>query len=167
MGQSIDVTSMLDHEALELLLKRCQVERSDANLEEGANIVKQLEYHALAIDQAGAYIKAGGLEICLYMEHYTERKEKVLSEIPELWDYQRRLKTDSETMTKLTVFTTWELSVQLITGTPTEQKDKIHILTLAAFLDSKEVSDDLFAWYGSQNIDWFGVLCNRWCLGQV
>jgi tetratricopeptide (TPR) repeat protein len=154
MGLSIDVTSMLDKEALDLLLNRSHAERSDANMQEGANIVKRLGYHALAIDQAGAYIKAGGLDICLYMEHYTERKEKVLSEIPELWDYQRRLKTDSETMIKLTVFTTWELSVQLITGTPTEQKDKIHILTLAAFLDSKEVSDDLFAWYGSQNIDW-------------
>ncbi|OBT54871.1 hypothetical protein VE04_04686 [Pseudogymnoascus sp. 24MN13] len=154
MGLSIDVTSMLDKEALDLLLNRSYVERSDANIQEGANIVKRLGYHALAIDQAGAYIKAGGLDLCLYMEHYTERKKKVLSEIPELWDYQRRLKTDSEAMTKLTVFTTWELSVQLITGTPTEQKDKIHILTLAAFLDSKEVSDDLFACYGSENIDW-------------
>ncbi|OBT71251.1 hypothetical protein VF21_09480 [Pseudogymnoascus sp. 05NY08] len=154
MGQSIDVTSMLDQEALELLLKRSQVERSDANMQEGANIVKRLGYHALAIDQAGAYIKAGGLDICLYMVHYTERKKKVLSEIPELWDYQRRLNTDSEAMTKLTVFTTWELSVQLITGTSAAQKDKIHILTLGAFLNSKEVSDDLFECYGSKNIDW-------------
>ncbi|KFY84702.1 hypothetical protein V500_09074, partial [Pseudogymnoascus sp. VKM F-4518 (FW-2643)] len=156
MGLSIDVTSMLDKEALDLLLNRSHVERSDANMQEGANIVKRLGYHALAIDQAGAYIKAGDLDLCLYMEHYTERKEKVLSEIPELWEYQRRLKTDSEAMTKLTVFTTWELSVQLITGTRTAQKDKIHILTLAAFLDSKEVADDLFACYGFKNIDWLG-----------
>ncbi|KFY53432.1 hypothetical protein V496_07587 [Pseudogymnoascus sp. VKM F-4515 (FW-2607)] len=154
MGLSIDVTSMSKQQALELLLERSQVERSEANMHEGANIVERLGYHALAIDQAGAYIKAGNLDLCLYMEHYTDRKEKVLSEIPELWDYQRRLKTDSEAMTKLSVFTTWELSVQLITGTPTAQKDKIHILTLAAFLDSKEVSDDLFACYGSKNIDW-------------
>jgi tetratricopeptide (TPR) repeat protein len=154
MGKSIDLTFMSDQEALELLLKRSQVERSDANMQEGANIVKRLGYHALAIDQAGAYIKAGNLDLCLYMEHYTERKEKVLREIPDLWDYKRRLNIDSEVMTRLTVFTTWELSVQLITGTPTAQKDKIHLLTLAAFLDSKEVSDDLFACYGSENIDW-------------
>ncbi|KFY31329.1 hypothetical protein V493_01202, partial [Pseudogymnoascus sp. VKM F-4281 (FW-2241)] len=154
MGQSIDVTSMLNQEALDLLLRRSNVERSDENVQEGANIVKRLGYHALAIDQAGAYIKAGALDLCLYMTHYTERKEKVLSEIPELWDYQRKLKADSEAMTKLSVFTTWELSVQLITGTPTAKKDKIHILTLAAFLDSKEVSDDLFGCYGSENIDW-------------
>ncbi|KFX92080.1 hypothetical protein O988_07432 [Pseudogymnoascus sp. VKM F-3808] len=154
MGKSIDLTFMSDQEALELLLKRSQVEKSDANTQEGANIVKRLGYHALAIDQAGAYIKAGNLDLCLYMEHYTERKEKVLREIPDLWDYKRRLNIDSEVMTRLTVFTTWELSVQLITGTPTAQKDKIHLLTLAAFLDSKEVSDDLFACYGSENIDW-------------
>ncbi|KFY46366.1 hypothetical protein V495_02529 [Pseudogymnoascus sp. VKM F-4514 (FW-929)] len=154
MGKSIDLTLMSDQEALDLMLKRSQVERSDANMQEGANIVKRLGYHALAIDQAGAYIKAGNLDLCLYMEHYTERKEKVLREIPDLWDYKRRLNIDSEVMTRLTVFTTWELSVQLITGTPTAQKDKIHLLTLAAFLDSKEVSDDLFACYGSENIDW-------------
>lgn len=65
MGQSIDVTSMLGEEALELLLKRSQVERSDANMQEGANIVKRLGYHALAIDQAGAYINAGGLDLCV------------------------------------------------------------------------------------------------------
>ncbi|KFX96894.1 hypothetical protein V490_03085 [Pseudogymnoascus sp. VKM F-3557] len=154
MGKSIDLTFMSDQEALELLFKRSHVERSDTNIQEGENIVKRLGYHALAIDQAGAYIKAGGLDLCLYMQHYTERKEKVLREIPDLWDYKRRLNIDSEIITRLTVFTTWELSVQLIAGTPTAQKDKIHLLTLAAFLDSKEVSDDLFACYGSKNIDW-------------
>lgn len=154
MGKSIDVTFMLGQEALELLLKRSHVERSDANMQEGRNIVKRLGYHALAIDQAGAYIAARGLDLDLYMVHYLEREEKVLSEIPELWDYRRKLKTGSEDMTKLSVFTTWELSVQLITGTPTAQKDKIHLLTLAAFLDSKEVSDELFVCYGSENIEW-------------
>ncbi|OBT63724.1 hypothetical protein VE03_06168 [Pseudogymnoascus sp. 23342-1-I1] len=126
MGQSIDVISMLEQEALELLLKRSHVERSDANMHEGANIVKRLGYHALAIDQAGAYIKAGDLDLCLYMTHYTERKEKVLNEIPELWDYQRRLKADSEALTKLTVFNTWELSVQLITGTQQRRRIKLY-----------------------------------------
>lgn len=154
LGRSIDVTLMSDQEALDLLLRRSQVERSEANMQEGANIVKRLGYHALAIDQAGAYIRAGALDLRLFMTHYTERQKKVLSKIPELWDYQRKLKTDSEVMTKLSVFATWELSVELITGTPTAKKDKIYILTLAAFLDSKEVSDDLFACYGSKNIDW-------------
>jgi hypothetical protein len=64
--------------------------------------------------------------------------------VPELWNYRRRLKTDTEVETKLTVFTTWELSLDLISGDLTTRKDKIHILTLVAFLDSKEISDNLF-----------------------
>jgi tetratricopeptide (TPR) repeat protein len=145
---------MSDEEALQLLLKRSQAKSTNTNMQEGGNIVKRLGYHALAIDQAGAYILARGLDLDLYITHYSERREKVLNEVPELWDYRRRLKTDSEVETKLTVFTTWELSIELITGSPTTRNDKVHLLTVAAFLDSKEVSDDLFRCYGSKNIDW-------------
>ena len=80
--------------------------------------------------------------------------------MPELWDYRRKLTTDAEVGTKLTVFTTWELSIELITGSPDARKDKAHLLTLAGFLDSKEVSDGLFRPYGSRHIDWL-VSCVR------
>jgi hypothetical protein len=135
---------MSEEEALQLLLKRSEASRTDMNLQEGANIVKRLGYHALAIDQAGAYILARDLSLGLYMTHFFDRKEKDLNKVPELWNYRRRLKTDTEVETKLTVFTTWELSLDLISGDLTTRKDKIHILTLVAFLDSKEISDNLF-----------------------
>ncbi|RDL30230.1 uncharacterized protein BP5553_10508 [Venustampulla echinocandica] len=154
LGSYIEVTNMSDDEALQLLLKRSQVDRTDRNIQEGEVIVKRLGYHALAIDQAGAYILARSLDLDLYLTHYSERKEKVLNEVPALWDYRRKLKTDPDVETKLTVFTTWELSLELINGIPTTQKDKVHLLTIAAFLDSKEVSDDLFGCYGSRNVDW-------------
>ncbi|KAM3066473.1 hypothetical protein ACMFMG_012057 [Clarireedia jacksonii] len=160
LGFYIEVTTMSNEEALQLLLERSQAEKTSTNRQEGANIVKRLGYHALAIDQAGAYILARGLDLNLYMTHYTERKERVLNEVPELWDYKRKLKTDTEVETKLSVFTTWELSIELISGSPDARKDKDHLLTLAGFLDGKEVPDELFRCYSSRHIDWL-VSCLR------
>ncbi|RDW57242.1 hypothetical protein BP5796_12692 [Coleophoma crateriformis] len=153
LGSYCELTEMSSEEALELLLKRSQAERTDSNIQEGADIVERLGYHALAIDQAGAYILARGLKLDLYMIHYSRRKEKVLKEIPQIWDYRRKIE-DSEFETELTVFTTWELSIRQISGSLEARKDKLHILALAAFLDSKEVSVDLFTCYGSENDDW-------------
>ncbi|KUJ09430.1 uncharacterized protein LY89DRAFT_598116, partial [Mollisia scopiformis] len=144
LGFCIEVTTMSNKEALQLLLERSRAEKTSENTQEAADIVKRLGYHALAIDQAGAYIQARGLDLNLYMTHYSERKEKVLNEVPELWDYRRKLTTDAEFETKLTVFTTWELSIELIKGSPAVRKDKDHLLTLAGFLDGKEISDELF-----------------------
>lgn len=154
LGQHIDVSTMSDEEALELLFRRSQVDRSDLNLQEGRKIINRLGFHALAIDQAGAYILARNLDINLYLTHYNDRREKVLSEAPELWDYKRTLKDNPETATKLTVFTTWELSFGLVTGDDTVRKDKEHILTLMAFLDGKEIFDTLFTPYASENSEW-------------
>ncbi len=145
---------MFDHEALELLFQRAQVTNNEANIQEGKNIVQRPGHHALAIDQAGAYILARSLGIDLYLKHFNDRREKVLSEIPDLWDYRRKLKDSPEAVTKLTVLTTWELSFDSITGDNSARDDKAHVLNLMAFFNSKAMSDKLFQLYGSQNIDW-------------
>jgi hypothetical protein len=75
------------------------------------------------------------LDFDLFLEHYNKRGEEVLNETPGLWDYKRRLKSSEEIETKLTVFTTWELTFNLITGDQKSRDDKDHILTLAAFFD--------------------------------
>jgi tetratricopeptide (TPR) repeat protein len=154
LGCHIDISAMSDGEALELLFRRSQVDQNEPNLQEGQNITKRLGYHALAIDQAGAYILARNLDIKLYLTHYNSRRERVLSEAPELWDYKRKLKDSPEAATKLTVFTTWELSFDLITGDNAARKDKKHILTLIAFFDGRHLSDVLFESYALENSDW-------------
>jgi tetratricopeptide (TPR) repeat protein len=154
LGQHIDVSTMSDEEALELLFGRSRVDRNDLNLQEGTKIIKRLGHHALAIDQAGAYILVRNLDVNLYLTHYNDRRKKVLSEAPELWDYKRMLKDNPETATKLTVFTTWELSFDLITGDDIIRKDKEHILTLMAFFDGREIFDTLFTRYALENSEW-------------
>jgi tetratricopeptide (TPR) repeat protein len=149
-----EMSTMSDNEALELLFQRARVTNSQANIQEGKNIVQRLGYHALAIDQAGAYISARNLGIDLYLKHFTDRGEEVLNETPDLWDYGKRLKDSPEAITKLTVLTTWKLSFDLITGDNSARNDKEHVLNLMAFFNSKAMSDELFQLYGSQNIEW-------------
>jgi tetratricopeptide (TPR) repeat protein len=154
LGHHIDVSTMSDEEALELLFRSSRVDQSEPNLQEGEKIIKRLGFHALAIDQARAYILARNLNINLYLTHYNDRKEKVLSEAPELWDYKRALKDNPESATKLTVFTTWELSFDLITGVDTTRKDKEHLLTLMAFFNGRELYDTLFEPYVMRSSEW-------------
>ena len=84
LGRSIDVSTMSNEEALELLFRRSDTTRSDATLQEAQKIVKRLGFHALAIDQAGAYILARTLDFDLFLEHYNKRREVVLNETPGL-----------------------------------------------------------------------------------
>ena len=145
---------MSNEEALDLLFRRSQADRTEANHLEAGDIIERLGLHALAIDQAGAYILARNLDFDLYLMHHNNRREKVLNEAPELWDYRRKLKNNPEIETKLTVFTTWELSFDLITGDSRIREDKQHLLTLVAFFDGKEISDQLFKSYSSGNSGW-------------
>ncbi|KIN01209.1 hypothetical protein OIDMADRAFT_123057, partial [Oidiodendron maius Zn] len=151
LSRSIDVSTMSNEEALELLFRRSDTIRSDTTLQEAQKIVRRLGFHALAIDQAGAYILARTLDLDLFLEHYDKRREEVLNETPGLWEYKRKLKACQEIETKLTVFTTWELSFDLIAGDEKVRGDKGHILSLTAFFDGNEISDTLFEPYSSRN----------------
>jgi hypothetical protein len=142
---------MSNKEALELLFRRSNTIRSDANVLEAHSIVTRLGF---AIDQAGAYILARTLDFDLFLEHYDKRQEEVLNETPGLWEYKRKLKPSQEIETKLIVFTTWELSFDLITRDEKTRGDKEHILTLTAFFDGNEISDTLFEPYSSRNSSW-------------
>jgi tetratricopeptide (TPR) repeat protein len=154
LGYYIDVSTMSDEEALELLLQRSETTKSDGNLLNARQIIKRLRCHALAIDQAGAYIRERALDLDLFLEHYNKRREVVLNETPGLWGYKRKLKTSPEIETKLTVFTTWELSFDLITGDQNIRDDKKHLLTLLAFFGGNEISDRFFKPYSSRNSSW-------------
>lgn len=52
------------------------------------------------------------------------------------------------------VFTTWELSFDLITGNQKIRDDKEYLLTLIAFFDKNKISDILFKLYNSKNSGW-------------
>jgi tetratricopeptide (TPR) repeat protein len=153
LGHTIDVTDMTETEALELLMTRSQTERSVSNVVEGKKIVARLGRHALAVDQAAAYILRH-VSIDRYLNDYEECREKLLDESPAFSKYRRRLQKDPETDTELTVMTTCELSLERISGTPKAKEDKEHILTLVSFLDGTRISTEIFSPYANQHEGW-------------
>lgn len=144
LGHAVIVTNMLEKEALELLFRRSGYERkNDENVAEGLRIVTRLGCLALAIDQAGAYISARNIGFHLFMDHYNNRREKIMKEIPDVWDYRRKM-NEAEAEQLLSVATTWELSYQQIRGDTDTRERKQRILDLAAFFDNKNISEELF-----------------------
>ncbi|KAI9880980.1 MAG: hypothetical protein M1830_009474 [Pleopsidium flavum] len=138
----ICVSGMEEGECLQLLLLR-PPPYTDHEIEEGGKIGQTLGYLPLAIDQAGAYIRARNLDLKDFNKHYGDRKEKVLNETPDLWEYCKRC-GDAEGETKLSVFTTWELSFEQLSGTRNDAETKTHLLSFAAFLDNETISEKYF-----------------------
>jgi tetratricopeptide (TPR) repeat protein len=153
LGHTIDLTDMTEPEALELLMTRSQTEKSASNITEGKKVVARLGRHALAVDQAGAYILRH-ISIDRYLSDYEECREKLLNESPAFSKYRRNLKNDPEMETELTLMTTCELSYEQITGTPKAEEDRKHILTLLGFFDGTRISSDIFGPYSSEHKDW-------------
>ena len=146
LGHLITVTSMSENEGLELLLRRSRNNKNDDNSVVGKEIVRRLGCLALAIDQAGAYISARSLSLSLFIDHYSNRREKVLKETPAVWDYTRKL-GNTETETSLSAFTTWEMSFEQIGGDDNNKRTKEHLLTISAFFDNKDIFEELFKVY--------------------
>ncbi|TVY37960.1 Kinesin light chain, partial [Lachnellula subtilissima] len=154
LGHHLEVNTMSLEEALELLLARSSLEKTEPNLHEGEAIVKRLGFHALAIDQAGAYIYSRNLNLGLYLEHHNARTEKVLREVPDMWDYIKAPKDSPEAKRKLSVFTTWELSFDQISGEPSIRAAKERILTLLAFFDNNQIRQSFFEPYATFPNNW-------------
>ena len=63
---------------------------------------------------------------------------------PPLSEYRRKLGNNEEE-TSLNVFTTWELSIQQLESKASENNTEMKLLTLFAFFDNKDISEQLFA----------------------
>ena len=152
LGHVIKVSGMSDDESLSLLLQRPTLEATEQ--QQGLAIVAMLGHLALALDQAGAYIRARCLLLQDFESHYQQRKRIILKEVPEQWEYRRKLgETGRETV--LSVFVTWELSFAQLYGNKETKDRKEHFLTLAAYFDNKCVSQRYFrAYCTSRRAEW-------------
>ena len=161
LGHCIKVATLSEDESINLLLQRSP---NEDEKQEGRRIASTLGYLALALNQAGAYIRARNLPLQHFISHYNRRKEVVLREVPEQWEYRRKT-TVAERETLLNVFTTWELSFEQVKGEETERRDKDHFLTLAAFFDNNKISEILFQdHYEKTSSQWMGIFSTygRW-----
>ncbi|KAH7381067.1 hypothetical protein BKA64DRAFT_647894 [Cadophora sp. MPI-SDFR-AT-0126] len=135
---SLQVDQMLVAEAREVLLRRTGRNRPNQDLMDVTKIVERLGYHALAIDQAGAYILKRDMHFSAYLDCYNRQRLKVLNEAPQIWDYTKIPKDSKEGARSCT----------------TSKCGREHILTLMAFFDVNKLTDALFAPAGLNNKSW-------------
>ncbi len=146
----IELSGLEEDAAVALLIR--QSGTNEGISEDAKKIVKRLVYHPLAITQAGAYISKRKLRLCKFTDHYKRRKKIILENTPQLSQYSKRL-GDAEEETSLNVFTTWELSFQQLRSEAPENNVEAKLLTLLAFFDEKDISEQLFAEF-SNNQEW-------------
>ncbi|KAL4886897.1 hypothetical protein BJY04DRAFT_212866 [Aspergillus karnatakaensis] len=112
LGTLISIDGMSEADAVELLIERTGLPRTVSNLTQSRAVVKLLGYLPLAIDQSAAYIRSRKISPEEFLDHYKNRKEKIMKDVPNIWEYQRSLSGDDGNETPLGVFTTWEMSFQ-------------------------------------------------------
>ncbi len=91
-------------EGLLLFYDRCGgADKFAGQHELAARIVGMLGFLPLAIEQAAAYIQSRvDLPLAKFIEQYKDRRNTIWSKTPMPWDY------------KATVYTTWEMSFELL-----------------------------------------------------
>ncbi|KAL2817049.1 hypothetical protein BDW59DRAFT_182326 [Aspergillus cavernicola] len=149
LGTLIPVHGMNEADAVELLLQRTGHDRTIAHLTQARAVVKVLGYLPLAIDQSAAYIRSRKISPEEFLDHYKHRKEKILKDVPHIWEYQRSLGDGGdETETPLGVFTTWEMSfVQAEEHSPIGADYLGHFLSTLAFFGPLYVRMEMFQAY--------------------
>ena len=140
---AIELHGLAEKEALRLLFSQCMVKETELHIQHGKAIVKRLGYHPLAITQAGSYILHQKIDVAQFMDHYDRRRHVILNQTPQMSQYRRKL-NEGEKETALNVFTTWELSFQQLKDEESRNKRIADILTLFAFFDCNDISEQLF-----------------------
>lgn len=149
-GFSVDVDGMEEQEAVALFFKKSLLDSEDEKaVAEVKKIVSRLGYHALAIDLSGSYIAEDGDEAPLddFLDDFQQRTKDIIArDLPAFREYKRRLdkNSEAEAETALNVFTSWDLSFNMLgTDTPDGER-KAHLLTLCAFLHLRVLSERIF-----------------------
>ena len=151
LGKTVRFSGMDEREGLDLLGRRTEQNLEDPAIrEEALKILQALGHLPLAIDQAAAYIRQQRLPLHQFLQLYESQKETVLNQKHVYWDYKKKLHGEEKEETPLGVLTTWELSIQQVSGARSYQSTVEHLLTVAAFLGQIEVSESLFREYAQR-----------------
>jgi hypothetical protein len=129
LGQTIELDQMVEKEALQLLLGPSGLRTDDAAAKE---VLRRLGYLPLAIDQAGAYILKRGLHPKSFLDEFERRKDGIMKETPSYWLYRSTLPDQDKA--PLSLLTTWEMSLSLLSMDEEHTATLEDVLTLFAFL---------------------------------
>ncbi|KAI1738633.1 hypothetical protein F4680DRAFT_424484 [Xylaria scruposa] len=143
LGAAIPIPGMSQHDGTELLLQRAGIERTISNLEQAKKVVEMLGHLPLAIDQSAAYIRSRKISPAEFIEHYQKRREKVLKHVPDIWDYHRTVDGQEEE-TPISVFGTWELSLQQALEQSQDGNATMSFITGVAFFNNLDIRMEMF-----------------------
>jgi hypothetical protein len=124
-------------EVVTLFLRAAGVEDTAAEIvrKEAAAVAKTLGCLALAIVQAGAYVRQGLCSIGEYCGIYSHRRESLLRHRP----------VQAESNYKFSVYTTWEVSIEAIKRMSGETSDNaIELARIFCFLHYDGITEDIF-----------------------
>ena len=132
----VEVFSFSDEEAKGFLLARCGAATTGKEVELD-ELVRELGCLPLALEQAGAHIKALQCSIADYLEAYKIQRLQLLSEHPRekpSWEY--------ESKNRLAVHTTWLLNFEYVKKSPQGELAS-RFLQASAFFAPNEIQEDL------------------------
>jgi hypothetical protein len=132
---------MEKEEGLQLLLRSSGGDTDE--LDAAEEILSLLGNLPLAIDQARAYISKRQLGLRAFVTEYERRKQSVMQETPQFWQYRRML-PGKEKETSLSLLTTWEMSLQLL-GVGEQAAELEKVITLFAFFNPVNIGERLFS----------------------
>ena len=133
LGQGISVEAMAEDEAVSLLLHRSHLEGSEEGKVDAEDIVSLLGYLPLAIAQAGAYINMKKIPLHEFIDHYSQRKVAVFQQTPEIWEYG------------LSVFTTWEMSMENFSRDARSRNHVDSMLLFCAILHHDVINEEFLS----------------------
>ncbi|KAL8955282.1 MAG: hypothetical protein Q9183_006709, partial [Haloplaca sp. 2 TL-2023] len=140
---SRELDAMAKDEAVTLLLRKAGADNtSNGSTRDAAeSVVQTLGCLALAITQAGAVIRQGYCKMEEYRTLYSRRRKELLS--------QKAIQGGDDY--RYTVYTTWEVSRQMIEEMSTEAaQDALALLRMFSFLHYEGIPEEIFsrAWRG-------------------
>jgi tetratricopeptide (TPR) repeat protein len=146
LGSSIALDAMEEEEALELLLRCVTNEAAESSLPTAKAVVSRLGRLPLAIDHARAYITLRQLTLASFLREYEIGKTKIMKTTPALSEY-RRSQGSHEQQSTLSVFTTWEMSLEQLLASIEDPDDIRDVLQLLASFYHRGISETLVSAY--------------------
>ena len=132
----VEVLSFSEEEAKRFLRVRCGATSTGKEVELD-ELVSELGCLPLALEQAGAHIKALQCSVAHYLESYKIQRVQLLSEHPRakpLWEY--------ESQNRLAVHTTWLLNFEYVKKSPQGELAS-KFLGASAFFAPNEIQEEL------------------------
>jgi hypothetical protein len=138
LGEVVRVSAMTDEEAEDLLICRVGKRADEMERADIRRVARRLGNLPLAVAQAGIYIRMHELSLPGFLEEYEVRERKILETVPKaaLWEYRKHT-AESEIPSIVSTFTTWDLSLDELTGDSETKDKKIMTLNMIAFLSTK------------------------------